>query len=222
MTPKKFIETLMAVKLANVFNPYTDQCPIYDRKDAAQLRRQNLCSVLDGAIKAGVDTIWIARDLGYRGGRRTGVALTDEVHLKQMEGLFRGISLERATKGPVIAERTAAVVWKVIGDIQQPVFLWNVFPFHPHEPHDPLSNRCHTRIERDVSLPILQTLISMFKARRLVAIGRDAQLAVKDIDIPVVTVRHPSYGGQSEFMSSLHDMYGLNKRRSSIGSRVTA
>ena len=31
---------------------------------------------------------------------------------------------------------------------EKPVMLWNVFPFHPHEADDPMSNRCHTRSER--------------------------------------------------------------------------
>ena len=55
-----------------------------------------------------METIWIARDLGYRGGRRTGVPLTDEVHLTHAAALMGGIALERATEGPAIAERTAA------------------------------------------------------------------------------------------------------------------
>jgi hypothetical protein len=49
----------------------------------------------------------------------------------------------------------------------------------------------------------------MVKPDRLVAIGRDAQLALKGIGLPVSTVRHPSYGGQSEFISSLFSLYGI-------------
>jgi hypothetical protein len=49
----------------------------------------------------------------------------------------------------------------------------------------------------------------MFQPQRLVAIGRDAQLALKGLDIPVATVRHPSYGGQTEFMSVLYDLYDV-------------
>jgi len=32
-------------------------------------------------MELGSNTIWMGRDLGYRGGRRTGLALTDEAHL---------------------------------------------------------------------------------------------------------------------------------------------
>jgi hypothetical protein len=213
VNPNRFVNTLSKVRFPHVFNPYADCCDLHDRADAARRRRGNLEALLEAAIDCHVDTIWIARDLGYRGGRRTGVALTDDVHLDQVGRLFGGVELKRATRGPLVAERTAAVVWRVLARIQQPVVLWNVFPFHPHEPNDPLSNRCHTASEREVSLPFLQTLIDMIEPERIVAIGRDAALALKDIDISVSMVRHPSYGGQNEFVAGLHALYGIEDGR---------
>jgi hypothetical protein len=218
VTPNRFVAALAQMKLPSVFNPYADCCDIHDRVDAARLRRKNLEMLLEASLECKIDTIWVARDLGYRGGRRTGIALTDEVHLDVVGQLFNGVELKRATRGPVVAERTAAVVWKVLTRIREPVFLWNIFPFHPHEPGDPLSNRCHTRHERDLTLPFLRSLIVMFKPRRLVAIGRDAQAALCDLDIPVQGVRHPSYGGQTEFVASLHKMYGVRHRPAAAGS----
>lgn len=146
MTPRSFVSALAAADLPSVFNPWRDHCAIHDRRDAAARRRANLEGVLAAALAAQVETIWIARDLGYRGGRRTGVPLTDEVHLTHAAALMGGIALERATEGPAIAERTAAVIWQVLCRIGQPVMLWNVFPFHPHETDDPMSNRCHMRL----------------------------------------------------------------------------
>jgi uracil-DNA glycosylase len=197
------------MRLSAVFNPYSDHCDLYDHPSAAKVRRKNLENFLEAGLAMKVDTIWVARDLGYRGGRRTGVPLTDEVHLDLVGQLFGGIELKRATHGPVVAERTAAVVWKVLARIGEPAILWNVFPFHPHEPHDPFSNRCHTANERLLALPLLEGIIAMFQPKRLVAIGRDAHLALRDLDTKVVAVRHPSYGGQSEFMESLHKLYGV-------------
>jgi hypothetical protein len=209
LTPGRFVSSLAKVRLPHVFNPYADRCEVHDRADAARLRRKNLELFLEAALERRVEEIWIARDLGYRGGRRTGVPLTDEVHLEGVGRLLGGISLRRATRGPIVAERTAAVVWKVLDRIDQPVVLWNVFPFHPHERNDPFSNRCHTSTEREQALPLLKILLKMFEPERLVAIGRDAQLALKDLGIPVTMVRHPSYGGQAEFMSGLYDLYGV-------------
>jgi hypothetical protein len=213
LNPKAFVALLSEIRLPAVFNPYVDSCKTHDRADAPLRRKQNLQLFLEAALDKKIETIWIARDLGYRGGRRTGVALTDDIHLEQASRWLDGASLKRATKGPAVAERTAAVVWKVLSEINEPVFLWNVFPFHPHEPRDQFSNRCHTREERLIALPILQALIDMLQPKQLVAIGRDAQLALKDIETPVATVRHPSYGGQTEFVSGLHSLYGVKPRR---------
>ncbi len=148
-SPKSFAAALSQTKLPSVFNPYRECCPAHDRPDAARVRKSNLVRYLEAALAVRADTIWIARDLGYRGGRRTGVPLTDEVHLGQAGVLLGGIALDRATRGPVVAERTAAVVWRVLSRIGEPVVLWNIFPLHPHEPDDPLTNRCHTRAERE-------------------------------------------------------------------------
>ncbi len=195
--------------MPSVFNPYVDCCPVHDRSDAARVRKRNLVRCLDAALAARVDTIWIARDLGYRGGRRTGVPLTDEIHLGQAGVLLGGISLDRATRGPVVAERTAAIVWSALARIGEPAVLWNIFPLHPHEPGDPFSNRCHTRAERDATWPLLIALIGMIRPRRIVAIGRDAGMALGGIDVPVQVVRHPSYGGQAEFIAGIHQIYGI-------------
>lgn len=208
-TPNSFAATLSQTHLPSVFNPYADSCPVHDRADAARVRKRNLVRCLEAALAARVDTIWIARDLGYRGGRRTGVPLTDEIHLGQAGVLLGGIALDRATRGPIVAERTAAIVWSVLTRIGEPVVLWNIFPLHPHEVGDPFSNRCHTRAERDATWPLLTALIAMIQPRRIVAIGRDAGLALAGFDVPVQVVRHPSYGGQAEFITGVYEIYGL-------------
>ena len=74
-TPQTFADALALTALKSVFNPYRDYCSLHDRADGARVRKRNLVRCLEAAIDAHVDTIWIARDLGYRGGRRTGVPL---------------------------------------------------------------------------------------------------------------------------------------------------
>lgn len=209
MKPQTFVRHLSSTRFENVFNPYTDRCPLHDRSDAPAVRRRNLRTLLEAALEFKTDTIWVARDLGYRGGRRTGVALTDDVHLTSISTLFGGVPLDRPTRGDVVAERTAAVIWRVLSKIDQPIFLWNVFPFHPHEPENDFSNRCHTRAERDASLPFLYDLIEMLAPKRLIAIGRDAQDALSGFDIEVIGVRHPSYGGQRDFLNGVCEAHGV-------------
>jgi hypothetical protein len=213
MTPRQFVSELAEFSAPLVFNPWRQHCSLYDRSDAATKRRNNLTRMLEAVLDARAETIWIARDLGYRGGRRTGVALTDEIHLADAGALMGGISFDRATQGPAVAERTAAVVWRVLAQIDQPVMLWNVFPFHPHEKADPFSNRCHTRAERIATWTLLQSLLEMLRPRQIVAIGRDAQMALGEFGVPTKAVRHPSYGGQNEFMATMYALYGVEETR---------
>lgn len=209
MTPTEFVHALEASSLPGVFNPWRDHCALHDLDDAPARRRENLRRFLEGAIAANVSTMWIGRDLGYRGGRRTGVPLTDEIHLDTASALIGDVALQRATDGPVMAERTAAVVWGVLQRINRPVVLWNVFPFHPHEADDPLTNRCHTRRERDQAWPLLEALIQMTRPERIVAIGRDASAALAELGVSADAVRHPSYGGQTEFIAGMDALYRL-------------
>jgi uracil-DNA glycosylase len=113
----------------------------------------------------------------------------------------------------MVAERTAAVIWSMLALVSAPVFLWNVFPLHPHEPDDPFSNRTHRPHERAVGEALLAELVGMLRPRRLVAIGNDAaKVAFRLAAITkAVQVRHPSYGGQSAFVRQVRCLYDLTE-----------
>lgn len=209
MTPTEFVEALSQVHMRSVFNPYSDRCQIFDREDAAQIRRRNLIALLKASKELGVHSLWIGRDLGYKGGRRTGIPLTDEIHLPKIGDAF-GVRLSQATSGPPVSERTATFVWQVIRSLPQYIFFWNVFPFHPYEPGHPLSNRCHTREERENCQEFLLQVLEMLKPKQVVAIGRDAEIALHRLSISFTTVRHPSYGGQSAFVEGMEQLYNVS------------
>ncbi|WP_448255313.1 uracil-DNA glycosylase [Ottowia oryzae] len=90
------------------------------------------------------------------------------------------------------------------------IFLWNVFPLHPHESGDPFTNRQHNAHERRAGEELLQQLIVLLKPSRIVAIGNDATAAAHRItdSVPVICVRHPSYGGQTQFQTQISELYG--------------
>lgn len=209
MTPTSFVKALACLSLDNVFNPYADTCPVYDRADAASFRRTNLRTYLAASAKIGVDTIWMGRDLGYRGGRRTGLALTDEFHLSEMARLYPGCTSRQATKGPVLAERTAAEIWRVLKVIDMPPLLWNVFPFHPHEAQKPFTNRRFTSKELAQVADLNCSLIKWLGVRRIVAIGQDAASYAAAFGVEVVTIRHPSYGGVRDFRDGMRRVYDI-------------
>ena len=208
MTPNQFVEELRRLNFKDVFNPYADHCIVHDLDDAPERRRDTLRSILEAARNRGVDSIWIGRDLGFRGGRRTGLAFTDDTTIGA-HGQRWAIPVERSTKGKIVHERSAGIIWKVLSQIKEPVFLWNVFPLHPHNEDMPFSNRLHSSSERRVGEEILRQLICFLSPCRLVAIGSDAGRSAHRLGDKqqVVQVRHPSYGGQKQFIEQINLLY---------------
>ena len=207
-----FVRAVCDLQFDNVFNPYTDRCYLYDRMDAARTRAEALNAMIESAAAQPVDAIWIGRDLGYRGGRRTGLALTDEVNAEAHMSRW-GVEVERPTVGAIVGERTAAVIWSMLSQIDARIFLWNVFPLHPHEPDRPFTNRAHNSRERRAGEQILGLLVELLRPRRIFAIGNDAALAVSQFEevVPIVAVRHPSYGGQKQFLRQIREAYELKE-----------
>lgn len=212
MKAENFVKEISSLSFENTFNPYSERCEVYDHSDAPQRRRALLLKILKAANNTEVDSIWIGRDLGHRGGRRTGLALTDDVHFSHHAERW-GIDVDRPTKGQAVPERTAAVIWSVLSLISNPVFLWNVFPLHPYEAGAPFTNRAHNFKERIAGEELLALLIEYLKPKRIVAIGNDAEKAASRISsgLEVIKVRHPSYGGQSEFLMKTHEIYAISK-----------
>ena len=195
--------------MPNVFNPYRDVCEVHDDAQSPLKRRQNLEALLQKSIEYGTSTIWFARDLGYLGGRRTGVALTDEVHLKNHSNMFPDLKLSKATTGPVQGERTANMTWDYLDQLKQPVFLWNIFPFHPHEEGNQFTNRCHTKKERQEINSLLDSVLGILQPKNLIAIGNDAALGLVECGYDPIKVRHPSYGGKADFIRGLNSIYDM-------------
>ena len=207
MRPKEFVRELADLNFDRTFNPYRDRCVVFDRTDAVKRRRDVLSKILEAAVVRGVDGMWIGRDLGHRGGRRTGLAFTDDAHLDAHAARW-GVSAKRPTLGRIVRERTAEVVWQSLTARGESVFLWNVFPLHPHEEGNSFSNRRHNGAERHAGEGLLREVIGLVKPRRLVAVGADAEAVARRLarDEEVVRVRHPSYGGQVQFQRQVREL----------------
>ena len=208
--PCGFVSMVRELKFPNTFNPYVERCEQYDKPQAPEIRARLLLDILQVAGKAEIDAIWLGRDLGHRGGRRTGLALTDDfrfsVHTKRW-----GVDVDRPTLGPMVRERTATVVWEMLEQIEENVFLWNLFPLHPFPQDDTYRNRAHSAIEREAGVQLLLRLVSFLRPRRIIAIGKDSARALRNgiMEVDVWDVRHPSYGGERLFREQIASLYGL-------------
>ena len=199
-----------------VFNPYRDRCRVHDQLTGPQIRRDLLRSLVDSAIERGVEDLWVGSCPGWRGARRTGLAFTDDFHINE-HCLRWGCRVDpstggRSTRGRPVRERTAGVVWSLLRLIDAPVFLWNAFPFHPHQPGQPFTNRALNKPEKEFGGEILDFLIDLLRPNRLVAVGNDADKAVTTSRLERYAVRHPSYGGVREFMEGMAELYGPSVR----------
>lgn len=211
MTPDSFVRSLSKVSLEHVFNPYSDECPWHDLAGAAAMRRANLRGYLTALKQARIDIVWMGRDLGYKGGRRTGLALTDEAHLSEMGEVYSVSGLLKSTRTAAISERTASEIWAFLRLLPQPPLLWNVFPLHPHEPGNSLSNRKFTKRELQHVHHLNQALFQWLNVKRIVAIGQDAQAYAATYSLDVIAARHPSYGGMTDFRASIELAYDVKR-----------
>jgi hypothetical protein len=207
MNAELFVNHLSQIQLNNVFNPYRDQCNNYDHIESAMIRRANLQQYLNTAVNCEVKSVWLGRDCGYRGGRRTGIALTDEMNLNTLDRHFAINGLTKATIGQPMKERTATEVWKIISEIDTKVFLWNVFPFHPFEAGNPMSNRRHSMREFNECKDMLCDLLEWLQPKMIVALGVDAHNILQRLGFKSLPVRHPSYGGNLEFARGIRQLY---------------
>ena len=208
MNSNQILDALAQFQFENTFNPYFERCVVYDSEGAPELRRRYLFEILERAAVTELDAIWVGRDLGYRGGRRTGLALTDDIHFFDHLNRWE-IESQRPTCGQPIAERTASVIWAVLLRVQVPIFLWNVFPLHPYCDSKPFSNRAHNAHERKAGVELLAAILELLKPKRIIAIGNDAYnaLCTKIPEENLCKVRHPSYGGQNEFLRTMETLY---------------
>jgi len=208
--PSGIVSMVRDLKFPNTFNPYVERCEQYDRPRAPEIRAGVLLDILCAAGKTDIDAIWIGRDLGHRGGRRTGLALTDDFWFSAHARRW-GVDADRPTRGPIVRERTATIVWEVLELIEENVFLWNVFPLHPFPEDDMYGNRAHIAIERDAGMVLVRRLVAFLRPRRIIAIGRDSARALGNemVEVDVWDVRHPSYGGERRFREQIASLYGL-------------
>ncbi|MEQ7871616.1 uracil-DNA glycosylase [Chromohalobacter salexigens] len=204
-----FIDELSSYHKKNIFNPWGENCKVSDHHNSLYVRQRNLFSVLNACKGFSSIDLWVGRDLGWRGGRRTGLSLVDEFSLHSYGNSIGVADLSKATSDAPVKERTATEVELMVREIKQPLFFWNAFPYHPHKEGDNFSNRMHTKEELSVGLYFLEFLLDLISPRRVVSVGNDAALAVKKIKVESLKVRHPSYGGQTAFREQIRDIYGL-------------
>lgn len=187
-----------------LFNPWTTRCVQDLPAHGPAHRRARLGAHLDCDARL----VLVGEAVGYQGGRYSGIAFTSERLLG--EGRIPRIEpTPRLTRRPLpFSEPSATIVWRELHELRlhANTVLWNALPLHPHRADAPWSNRTPTRAEFVLGREAIELLAQAYPGAAIVAVGRHAQAVVSDVLGRVVPgVRHPAYGGASEFARGLRD-----------------
>jgi len=199
-----FLERLAAVEVAeDACNPYGAGNPF------SAIRRDNLRLYLEQMKALRPSLLLVGEAPGYLGARRTGLPFCSEHMLLNpppglpLFGEARGYRLSGKFDGPR-KEPRGAVFWTPLAGVGIVPRVWASFPFHPHQPGKPMSNRAPRASELKVGQPYLQAVMGFFDVKEIVAIGNKADASLTDLGIPHEKVRHPSQGGKPAFVAGMH------------------
>lgn len=194
----------------NVFNPWSTADPKYDL-DGAHIIRGGLLSRFMGDRVPTFLLVGLAP--GYAGAKFSGIPLVDERHVVAWYGQ------RTSARHQPWAEHTASVVIAALKeyDILGETMMWNVFPFHPHEKEQPLTNRTPDAEELARGLTWLERFTRSFPPGIVIPVGRVAEKGVREIELPKGSViapyvRHPSHNGETAFRNGLWSIVNQAKK----------
>ncbi|MDB5760566.1 MAG: hypothetical protein JWM30_3855, partial [Burkholderia sp.] len=78
----------------------------------------------------------------------------------------------------------------------------------PHEEKSEMTNRRFTARELNSVDVLNRELVHWLKIRRIICIGQDAAKYANTFGVEVECIRHPSYGGISDFRAGIARLYG--------------
>jgi uracil-DNA glycosylase len=187
-----------------LFNLYNSVNPQFDLPEAATIRRANLFSYLE-SLPERPPVLLVGEAPGWHGCRFTGVPFTSEAQLASGSLPFQGGYSSHS--GTPHAEASATIFWRALKAHHLHFFVWSSVPFHPYKAGEPLSNRTPSRQELHSFLPVLSEVIRLLSPKLVLAVGRQAQQALKWLDIQALPLRHPSHGGASEFRTGIEEAF---------------
>ncbi len=197
ITVDALLRELARARIGTTFNP-DGQRGRGDVGGAPQIRLANLRHYL--AERAGADVLAVGEAAGYQGMRWSGIAFTGERIL-----LGWGLPYRKTSSHPKgWSEPSGSIVHGVLAErvAERRVVLWNVVPTHPHRPGNPLSNRRPTAAEQAEGAVFLRPLVELMQPRRLLAVGRVAEAALRG-RWDHVYLRHPANAGKAAFREGM-------------------
>ena len=183
-----------------LFNPYLSNHAEADKLDGHLIRQANLRAYFR-SLGALPPVLIVGEASGPWGCRFSGVPFTSERQLCSGLLPFRGRQSSQNVEP--YHERTAGIFWDVLAPYYPRCFIWNAVPLHTHLPGEPFSLRRPMLSEVRQFQDLLADITAAVSPAKIIAVGRIAQRAVRNIGMTPCCVRHPSHGGMREFRAGI-------------------
>jgi len=193
--------------LPDVFNPWFDLDSLDIQDYGPQARRDRLRRHFNCLPRY----LLVGEAPGYQGCHFSGVPFTNERLLLDGRVPRVEVATRFTRRDKPWSEPSATVVWGTLHDlgIAETTVMWNAFPWHPHKPGDPMSNRTPTRDELLAGGEILRQVVQLFDGATVVAVGRKAEALLSTTitgRLGFAAVRHPSMGGANAFRARMREI----------------
>ncbi len=193
-----FLDKLVAFEHSEtVYNLYKDENAVNNLREYLGLFLSDIGNV----------HMLVGEAPGYLGCRITGIPFTSSEQLENTEHPALLKIKHKLRFSSIQSENTANIMWKVLGGRNHIPLLWNSFPFHPYNKGNPKSNRAPNASEIKVGREFLEDLYEIFSPSKVASIGRKGQKALETAfpNSEVKYIRHPSYGGKSDFIVGMQN-----------------
>ncbi len=212
---KNFVKELAKAKVnKDSKNHYSLDYDI-SRGFAAQINLLCYLTTMKKLIKT--KTLFLGEAPGHKGCTLTGVPFTSEAII--FSGKYKLFTDEEYSnddmeepENKLQAETTATIVWNAFDEMDIYPLLWNAYPFSPYYSMTNKPNRKPTNAEiENVGKKYFEKLLKLIPVKNFVAVGKVAESAYKIFGITdYESIRHPSFGGKSEFIAGLHRLKKKN------------
>lgn len=223
-----FIDTLSAYRRSCVFNPWGEEDAALDVPGAAAVRRRQLSLYLARRIGR-ARIVFMAEACGYQGGRFSGIAMTCERMLLSRHPAVTAemilgeagtrtswadspLPLKETQRRCGFNEPTDTVVWGAAAEaglLPEEFLLWNIFPFHPYQKGNPLTNRTPTEVELADGLSFAKIFLELAGTVQIFAVGKKSEETLAAAGFNVIGLRHPANGGARQFREGLLAALGV-------------
>lgn len=203
-------EELKKFRGKGAFNQYAEVDPELDVPGADVIRLRNLESYLNAFEAARF--VLVGEAPSFYGCRFSGIPFTSEELLLGSKPLswVKGLSFTRTSvRGTLMKEHSASIVWETIGR-RRDIVLWNAFPWHSHKESEKNINRKPASKEIIRAADSLEKFLRLFAGCKVLAIGRTAEHALREIGVDAQYIRHPARGGKPAFKEGLAKLAVIN------------